>query len=119
MMGSRGEQSSGGSEPEVGTATPEGVMEALREVYDPELAINIVDLGLIYGVEVEGKSVRVRMTLTSPGCPIGPMLQAAAQGAVTRAFPEVEDVRVDLVWRPPWDPRTMASEEARDMLGIW
>lgn len=99
--------------------TPEGVTEALKDVYDPELAINIVDLGLVYGVDIEDRSVRVRMTLTSPGCPIGPMLQALAQGAVTRVFPDVESVRVELVWSPPWDPRTMASEEAKDMLGIW
>jgi metal-sulfur cluster biosynthetic enzyme len=99
--------------------TTEGIMESLKEVYDPELAINIVDLGLVYGVEIEGKSVVVRMTLTSPGCPIGPMLQTMAHGAITRAFPDVESVQVQLVWLPPWDPRTMASEEAKDMLGIW
>ncbi len=99
--------------------TPEGVMEALKDVFDPELAINVVELGLIYGVEIEGRSVAVRMTLTSPGCPIGPMLQAMARGAITRVFPDVEDVKVDLVWSPPWDPYKMASEEAKDMLGIW
>ncbi len=97
----------------------EGVMESLREVFDPELAINIVDLGLVYGVDVEERSVLVRMTLTSPGCPIGPMLQAMAESAVRRAFPSVESVRVDIVWSPPWDPYKMASEEAKDMLGIW
>jgi len=99
--------------------TPEGVLEALKEVYDPELAINIVDLGLVYGVEIDSHSVVVRMTLTSPGCPIGPMLQTLAHSAITRAFPEVESVQVQLVWLPPWDPRTMASDEAKDMLGIW
>lgn len=102
-----------------GTATVEGVMEALKEVFDPELAINIVDLGLVYGVEIDGGSVDVRMTLTSPGCPIGPMLQAMVQGAVQRSYPQVEGVRVELVWNPPWDPYKMASEEAKDMLGIW
>ena len=101
------------------TPTVEGVMEALRDVFDPELAINIVDLGLVYGVEIDGSSVEIRMTLTSPGCPIGPMLQAMVQGAVQRSYPQVENVRVELVWDPPWDPYKMASEEARDMLGIW
>ena len=95
------------------------ILEALKEVEDPELGISIVDLGLVYGVEVEDKKVRVRMTLTSPGCPIGPMLQTAVHGTVNQVYPEAEDVRVDLVWNPPWDPYKMASEEAKDMLGIW
>ena len=95
------------------------ILEALKEVEDPELGISIVELGLIYGIEVEEKKVRVRMTLTSPGCPIGPMLQTAVHGTVTRVYPQAEDVRVDLVWNPPWDPYKMASEEAKDMLGIW
>lgn len=95
------------------------ILEALKEVEDPELGISIVDLGLVYGIEVEEKKVRVRMTLTSPGCPIGPMLQTAVHGTVTRVYPQAEDVRVDLVWNPPWDPYKMASEEAKDMLGIW
>lgn len=95
------------------------ILEALREVEDPELGIGIVDLGLVYGIQVEARKVRVTMTLTSPGCPIGPMLQAAVHGAVQRVYPDAEDVRVDLVWNPPWDPYRMASEEAKDMLGIW
>jgi metal-sulfur cluster biosynthetic enzyme len=99
--------------------TEENVLEALKDVIDPELAINIVDLGLIYNVEIEDKSVRVKMTLTSPGCPVGPMLQAMAEGAVRRTFPEVESAKAEIVWIPPWDPYTMASEEAKDMLGIW
>ncbi|MGE5619238.1 MAG: metal-sulfur cluster assembly factor [Sphingomonadaceae bacterium] len=102
-----------------GTPTAEAVMESLKEVHDPELAINIVDLGLVYGVEIEDRSVRVRMTLTSPGCPIGPMLQALVHGAVSKRFPDVKQVHVDLVWSPPWDPYSMASEEAKDALGIW
>ncbi len=109
----------GAAAPSSGSITADGVMEALKEVYDPELAMDIVNLGLVYGVDVEGRSVRVRMTLTSPGCPIGPMLQEMARGAIRRAHPDVEDVRVDIVWSPPWDPYKMASEEAKDMLGIW
>lgn len=119
------------TQPESGTAqaggesklqvpmNPEVILEAIREVEDPELMISIVELGLVYGVEVEGRKVRVTMTLTSPGCPIGPMLQAAVTGAVYRAYPDAEDVKIDLVWSPPWDPYKMASEEAKDMLGIW
>ncbi len=109
-------EGSSGSQKEL---TPDSIMDALKDVYDPELAIDIVSLGLIYGVEIEGKNVHILMTLTSPGCPIGPMLQTMAHGAVKRAFPEVADVQVELVWSPPWDPYKMASEEAKDMLGIW
>ncbi len=99
--------------------TADGVMEALKEVYDPELAIDIVSLGLIYGVDIEGKQVHVRMTLTSPGCPVGPMLQEMARAAVRRIYPDVENVEAEIVWSPSWDPYKMASEEAKDMLGIW
>lgn len=95
------------------------ILEALREVEDPELGISIVELGLIYGIGVEDRKVRVRMTLTSPGCPIGPMLQSAVHGAVKRIHPNAEDIKVELVWTPPWEPYEMASEEAKDMLGIW
>jgi len=99
--------------------TPESVTEALKGVYDPELAISIVDLGLIYGVDINDKKVHVRMTLTSMGCPIGPMLQNMVRVAVKSSFPQVEEVEAELVWSPPWDPYKMASEEAKDLLGIW
>jgi len=99
--------------------TEEVLMEALKEVYDPELAISIVDLGLVYGVETRDKRVVVRMTLTSPGCPLGPTIQAMVNSAIAGIYPEVEDIRVDFVWNPPWDPYTMATEEGKDLLGIW
>lgn len=95
------------------------VIEALKEVLDPELLISIVDLGLVYGVDIDGRSLRVRMTLTSPGCPIGPALQTEAQGVIQREWPDLEQVKVEFVWNPPWDPYKMASEEAKDLLGIW
>jgi len=95
-------------------------MEALRPIQDPELMISIVDLGLIYGVDVspDGKKLEVRMTLTGPGCPIGPELMAAVDHTA-RTIPGVEDVEVRLVWEPAWDPTKMASETAKEMLGIW
>lgn len=99
--------------------TEEVLMEALKEVYDPELAISIVDLGLVYGVETRDKRVVVRMTLTSPGCPLGPTIQAMVNSAIAGIYPEVEDIRVDFLWSPPWDPYTMATEEGKDLLGIW
>ena len=99
--------------------TQDEVMNALKAVYDPEIGINIVDLGLVYGVETENNDVRVNMTLTSPACPLGPIIQTQAKAILTSQFEDVEDVDIHLVWNPPWDPRTMASEEAKLELGIW
>jgi metal-sulfur cluster biosynthetic enzyme len=102
-----------------GDATPDDVLEALRAVYDPEIGINIVDLGLVYDVEktAEGE-VNVKMTLTTPACPLGPVLIDQIQYVAGR-LPGVENANVEFVWTPPWDPRVMASEEAKAELGIW
>jgi len=96
------------------------VIEALKPVVDPEIRIGIVDLGLVYGVEIqdEGRTVVVRMTLTTPMCPYGPMLVGQVQDIIS-CLPGVIEGRVTLVWDPPWDPRTMASDDAKDMLNIW
>jgi metal-sulfur cluster biosynthetic enzyme len=95
---------------------------ALQPVYDPEIRMSIVDLGLVYGAKVEdkpeGESVKVLMSLTSPACPYGPMLLASVHGALAK-LPGVRDVDVDLTFAPTWDPRTMATEEAKDQLGIF
>ena len=98
----------------------EHVRESLRSVTDPEMGISIVDLGLVYAVEIdqEKKSVVVQMTLTSPMCPEGPEIMAAAEMAARRVH-GVEAARVDLVWSPPWDPRVHCSEDAKAHLGIW
>jgi len=94
------------------------VREHLRTINDPELGVNIVDLGLIYGIDIEENGiVTVRMTLTSPACPLGGVIQAQVHQALTK-LPWVKDPRVKLVWSPPWDPRKMASEDARMELGI-
>lgn len=91
------------------------ILDALREVYDPELGINVVDLGLIYDIEVdETDRVQVTMTLTTPGCP----LHDSIVGAVERRLRDLQifrDVRVDLVWNPPWTPERI-SEEALEEL---
>lgn len=96
--------------------------DALKPVYDPEIRMSIVDLGLVYGAKVEdkadGESVKVLMSLTSPACPYGPMLLASVHGALAK-LPGVRDVDVDLTFAPTWDPRTMATEEAKDQLGIY
>ena len=96
--------------------TKEQVYEALQDCYDPEIPVNIVDLGLVYDVEVADDSVEVKMTLTAPGCGMGGMIAANAESLI-REIPGVKDASVDLVWDPPWDPSRI-SEEARQKLGI-
>lgn len=99
--------------------TPDDLMEVVRAVEDPELRMSVVDLGLIYGIEIDDEGMTtVNMTLTSPGCPVGPMLQGQIYHVVNQ-LPGVEDVEVNIVWDPPWDPRVMASEEVKMMLGVW
>lgn len=100
--------------------TEEQIREILKTVVDPEIHLDIVNLGLIYGIEKneEKSSVNVRMTLTSPGCPYGPEIQKQTHQAVA-ALPEVKEVNVEITFSPPWDPRTMASDDAKDTLGIF
>ena len=99
--------------------TPAEVREAIKVVEDPEIGVSIVELGLVYDIDVsEDGTVNIAMTLTSPYCPIGPLLTSQIQ-TIAEEVPGVRLVNVNLVWTPPWDPKTMASEEARDMLGIW
>ncbi len=93
------------------------VMETIRTILDPEIGISIVELGLIYGVEVKDGDVHVRMTLTSPACPVGPVIQAQVHQTVKK-LPWAKEVKVELVWSPRWDPKTMATEDARMELGI-
>jgi metal-sulfur cluster biosynthetic enzyme len=107
-------------QPAVGPmATGDDVHEALREVIDPELGLDIVSLGLVYGVTVDndGDAV-VSMTLTTPYCPMGPMLESQVHAA-TQFLPGIRNVKVDLIWDPPWDPHTMASDEAKLELGLY
>ncbi|MFA6091403.1 MAG: metal-sulfur cluster assembly factor [Elusimicrobiota bacterium] len=100
------------------------VGEAVRPVQDPEIRIGIADLGLIYGAKLEpdarggGTRVRLHMSLTSPACPYAPMLLASVHAALVK-IPGVTDADVDLAFEPLWDPRSMASEEAQEQLGIF
>lgn len=95
----------------------EGVLGALRDIYDPEIPVNIYELGLIYGVEVaEGGHVAVTMTLTTPHCPVAESMPAEVELRVA-AVPGVATCEVNLVWDPPWDPAKM-SDEARLELGM-
>jgi len=100
------------------TWTSEEIKEALRQIYDPEINLNIVDLGLIYNVDVkENGDVHIDMTLTSPICPFGEIVQEETN-RILRQMPGIGEVYINLVWDPPWDPRSMASEEAKLVLGL-
>lgn len=101
-------------------ATIEQVKQALRTVVDPEIHLNIMDLGLVYGVEIiEEKNVKVDMTLTSPMCPYGPQIIAEVPKAIKEKLPEIEKTDVNLVWIPNWDPKTMATDDVKMELGIF
>ena len=88
---------------EPGVISADQAKLALRRVKDPELNLNIVDLGLVYDIAVDGGAVRVDMSLTSPGCPSGPEIMGEAEQQL-RTLPGVTDVQMNLVWSPPWTP---------------
>jgi FeS assembly SUF system protein len=105
----------GGNEP--GGALYESVIAALREIYDPEIPVNIYDLGLIYGVEIDDQAhAVVSLTLTTPHCPVAESMPAEVELRVS-AVPGVRDAEVNLVWDPPWDPGKM-SDDAKLELGM-
>jgi len=97
-------------------ATKEQVYDVLHECYDPEIPVNIVELGLVYDVEVKDEHVAVKMTLTAPGCGMGAMIANDARQRIL-ALDGVVEATVDLVWDPPWNP-SMISETARQKLGM-
>lgn len=98
-------------------ASPDLLQEFLREVIDPEVGINIVDLGLVYDIRLSGDGVAlIRMTLTTPGCPLGGYIDDAIHDILWGA-PGVSDVDVRIVWDPPWDPDEMMSDWAKGQLG--
>lgn len=105
-------------ERESGMASEVELLDALKQVIDPELMVNIVDLGLIYEVcQEEGGVVNVQMTLTSPACPAGPQMIQQAKMAV-ESLPDVETANIKLVMSPPWSAERM-TDDARDQLGIF
>ncbi|HEX5626474.1 MAG TPA: metal-sulfur cluster assembly factor [Actinomycetota bacterium] len=104
--------------PNGGPATEESVREALKHVVDPELGINIVDLGLVYDVEIsEEGTISIEYTLTTMGCPIGPLIEHQMQSFLENV-PGVTSVEAEMVLRPPWTPEMM-SEEAKAALGYF
>ncbi|OGD72628.1 DNA methyltransferase [Candidatus Collierbacteria bacterium RIFOXYB2_FULL_46_14] len=92
------------------------IREALKKVIDPELGVSIVELGLIYDIRYEDGEAEVEMTLTSPGCPLAPVIDKMVREAM-KDVPEVKNVTIDLVWDPPWSKDAM-SEELRAELGL-
>lgn len=98
--------------------TEERVREKLKDVLDPELHMSLMDLGLIYDVEIEDGTVKVTYTLTTPACPLAPVIDGQIQDLLMD-LPGVKEVTTDLTFSPPWDPRTMASDEVKMQLGIW
>lgn len=95
---------------------PDQIRHALRDVVDPEVGINIVDLGLIYDVRVSPEMIAIDLTMTSPACPMSDLVLADAGSALAKAFPDGPPVHIALVWNPPWEP-AMMSDKARDTLG--
>lgn len=98
------------------TLTKDEVYEALKDVYDPEIPVNVVDLGLIYGVEVDQGNVDVTMTLTFAGCGMGPYIAQQAEWRIAE-MDSVEDVNVELTFDPPWTP-DMITEDGKKLLGL-
>ncbi len=98
------------------TLTKDEVYEALKDVYDPEIPVNVVDLGLIYGVDVDAGNVDVTMTLTFAGCGMGPYIAQQAEWRIAE-MDNVEDVNVELTFDPPWTP-DMITEDGKKLLGL-
>jgi FeS assembly SUF system protein len=113
---------SGDQPAQAGVAVPDDaplqdkIVAALRSIYDPELPVNIYDLGLIYDIAVKGRHVDVVMTLTSPNCPVAGSMPAQVECAI-KALDEVDDVCVELTWDPPWDSSRL-SDEVKLTLGL-
>ncbi len=119
------QQTTSAATPPAGDAVDEEVVRGmLRTVFDPEIGINIVELGLVYEINLEDvageprKKARIVHTLTTPACPVGPMIRAQIEQAVSR-LEGIDSVETELVFSPPWDPREMCSDEAKFELGIF
>lgn len=93
------------------------IRAALKHVLDPELGINVVDLGLVYRIQVEGTRALIVMTMTSPTCPLADYLKELVTQAVLERVPDVSDVEIAIEWEPPWDPEMMSDEAKRELDG--
>ena len=95
----------------------EDILAALKTVIDPELGINIVDLGLVYHATRTANGIDIELTMTTPACPLGEMMTEEIKLVLRDRFPELPNLRVEIVWDPPWSPELM-SEESRRQLGM-
>ena len=93
--------------------TEEAIRAALRSVIDPEVGMNVVDLGLVYGIEIAPNRVRIAMTMTTPACPMGSMITEDACEAIRDIAPDGAEIVVDLVWDPPWSPERITENAKR------
>jgi len=98
-------------------ATDADIREALRHVVDPEIGVNIVDLGLVYRIEVEGARARIAMTMTSPACPLADYLKDLVASAIRQRVPDLVNLDIIFEWEPPWDPHMMSNEARRQLDG--
>ena len=96
--------------------TKDKIIDEIRKIYDPELPVNIYELGLIYDIQVEGRKAEIKMTLTTPNCPVAESLPKEVKDSIMQ-IKEVKNVDLDLVWDPPWD-KTMMSESAKLELNL-
>jgi metal-sulfur cluster biosynthetic enzyme len=96
--------------------TEEKVMQSLRDVVDPEIGINIVDLGLVYNVDIQPEGILVEITMTTPTCPLHAVITRDAEQVLQSNFPEAKSVEIELVWEPIWNP-SMMSKSAKQLLG--
>ena len=96
--------------------TGQEIVAALRAVLDPEVGINVVDLGLVYGIKVSGRDMRVIMTMTSQACPLNSYFRQAVETAIRKYIPEAMEVDIEMIWQPEWSS-AMMSEEARRLMG--
>ncbi|MGC8672098.1 MAG: metal-sulfur cluster assembly factor [Thermoplasmata archaeon] len=94
----------------------EDVIEVLKSVIDPEIGLDVINLGLVYEIKVNDDIVYIKMTMTTPGCPLASWILADAENKI-KQLPEVKDVQIELVWDPPWSVDRI-SEEARKLLGL-
>ena len=101
---------------ETATVTREVILEALKDVFDPEIPVNVVDLGLIYGIEVTDRDVDIKMTLTFAGCGMGPYIAQQAEWRIAEVD-GVEDINVEMVYDPPWTP-DLINEDGKKQLGL-
>ncbi|BES81365.1 metal-sulfur cluster assembly factor [Pyrodictium abyssi] len=89
------------------------IIDALRTVYDPEIPVNVYDLGLVYDIDIKDGKVKIRLGLTAPGCPIASQIALMAEEAIRQNVPEIKDVEVELDLKTPWDPRRVTPEGRR------